>query len=171
MPARNLVPAPLVHCPRRLAMAYAAKPFTGDIVWHNKTVCIAAPPTQYIDHNSTWRGAADLWCVPRTDRYSTNIRAVVVFPMNGRSWGSDFHPFHDAMRLWWLLEFAIAAKRQGLSVFFSLQRQVSSLGEPRQAMAMAHNRAHWPRADCCARQARCAAGSTKRLSGLRRAST
>ena len=104
MPARNLVPAPLVHCPRRLAMAYAAKPFTGDIVWHNKTVCIAAPPTQYIDHNSTWRGAADLWCVPRTDRYSTNIRAVVVFPMNGRSWGSDFHPFHDAMRLWWLLE-------------------------------------------------------------------
>ena len=110
---------------------------------------------------------------PGLDAASTKrrVREVVVFPLNGRPWDSDFHPYHDAMRLWWLLEFAIAAKRQGLSVFFSLQRQVSSLGEPRQAMAMAHNRAHWPRADCCARQARCAAGSTKRLSGLRRAST
>ena len=87
----------------RLAMAYAAKPFAGAIVWHNKTVCIAAPPTQYTDHNSS---AADLWCVPRTDHFSTNIRAVVVFPLNGRPWDSDFHPYHDAMRLWWLLEFA-----------------------------------------------------------------
>ena len=37
---------------------------------------------------------------------SGGCRAVVVFPLNGRPWDSDFHPYHDAMRLWWLLEFA-----------------------------------------------------------------
>ena len=41
----------------------------------------------------------------------------MVFPLNGAPRGRAFHPYHDSMRLWWLLEFAIAAKRQGLSVF------------------------------------------------------
>lgn len=108
-------------------MAYAAKPFAGDIIWHNKTVCIAAPPTQYTDHNSS---AADLWCVPRTDHFSTNIRAVVVFPLNGRPWRRDFHPYHDAMRLWWLLAFAITAKRQGLSVFNGESAHWANRGKP-----------------------------------------
>ena len=45
---------------------------------------------------------------PGLDAASTKrrVREVVVFPLNGRPWDSDFHPYHDAMRLWWLLEFA-----------------------------------------------------------------
>jgi len=108
------------------------------IVWHDETVCIAAPPAQYgipILGNSS---AAELWCVPRTDRNkTTNIRAIVVFPLNGAPRGRDFHPYHDAMRLWWFLEFAIAAKRQGLSVLN---------GEPaeRAGRHWAHDGEPWP---------------------------
>ena len=54
----------------------------------------------------------------------------MVFPLNGRPWGRDFHPYHDAMRLWWLLELAIAAKRQGLSVFNGESAHWANRGKP-----------------------------------------
>ena len=38
---------------------------------------------------------------------ATERKHLVVFPFNGSGHKSKFHPYHDAMRLWWLLEFAM----------------------------------------------------------------
>lgn len=103
-----------------LELTAAAAAAAGTDTW-NDSVCIVTPPTMYhlvAQHNRSC-AAARSWCVLRAGRgkHTEKGAPVVVFPLDGASRTRDFHPFHNAMRLWWLLEFAIAARHRGQRVF------------------------------------------------------
>ena len=71
-------------------------------------LCIASSFTKCM--NTTW-------CAHDVRRGLNGSGGVVIFPLNGRPRRQDFHPYHDAMRLWWLLEYAFVAHKLRLSVY------------------------------------------------------
>ena len=57
------------------------------------------------------------WCVDVANPSLWNMsrKEVVVFAFIGTERGDNFHPFHDGMRLWWVLEFAL--QHEDVTVF------------------------------------------------------
>jgi len=70
-------------------------------------LCIASSFTKCM--NTTW-------CAHDVRRGLNGSGGVVIFPLNGSPRRQDFHPYHDAMRLWWLLEYAFVAHKLRLGV-------------------------------------------------------
>ena len=71
-------------------------------------LCIASSFTKCM--NTTW-------CAHDVRRGLNGSGGVVIFPLNGSPRRQDFHPYHDAMRLWWLLEYAFVAHKLRLGVY------------------------------------------------------
>jgi hypothetical protein len=75
--------------------------------------------------------------------------------LNGAPSTRYFHPFHDAMRLWWLLEFAIIASRQHRLIFNGEQspwpwRTIGPIGLGLAAALETHGVQPVPRNGCSA---------------------